>query len=213
MPEAVAAAGSGVLELVGAGAVVLAQVVLLVAIPIAYGYAGVALIRLLANRDYWTIPPVARLSLLAGLLMGVALLLSSPQAYKYDPNEIFVDGGYWNVDLGTFLAERANVLSYGVDGLIDRLTRPHRFDGFDLFVTAIFGMLLAAVALLLRYFRGGDRWRALAASLAAFVWAAYMAIYLIALTCYVLYKLNFWSVLLVTLVLQVFRHRRRHRGH
>lgn len=205
--------GGGVLDVLAALAVVLAQAMLLAAIPVAYGYAGVALIRLLANRDYWSIPLAIRLGMLAGLMAGAALLIASPIAYLYDPNEIFLDQGYWNIGVGEFLADRANPLAYGFDSLFARLARPHPFDLFDLYVVLTGGLLLFALGLCVAYFRGIDRLRALAATLTAFLWAAYMAVYLIAVLCLLLFKLNFWSIAVAILLIQFFRGRTHARSH
>ena len=182
-----------------AGAVFLGVPVALIGIA-RYG------IRQVAEPEYVQIPLLIKLTVTAGLILGVGLLAAVARPEYYYLEQVLRVGGVWDLSLGEFLRYRVNPLRLDLGALIDEL----RFDDprGNLAVLFLTPVLLALVMVVACY----HYWEPLAAttcalvSLGAIVIVAYVVFYLACGTLWLANLLNFWALLVILVLYQWRKH-------
>jgi hypothetical protein len=163
-------------------------------------------IRQVAEPEYIEIPLLIKLTVTAGLILGVALLAAVARPEYYYLEQVLRVGGVWDLSLGEFLRYRVNPLRLDLGALIDEL----RFDDprGNLAVLFLTPALLALVMVVACY----RFWEPLAAttcvlvSLGAIVIVAYVVFYLACGALWVANLLNFWTLLVILALYQWRNH-------
>lgn len=150
-------------------------------------------------------PGIEALSLVSGIYFGLVLFAGNMPDGVLTLEQIFQDGGPWDLSLGSFLAERANPFSYSLSPIVDQIYAAdgslHGDPGIYLFA------LVALSAVVGPYIRWRGR-RALAngmRNLLIVLWGTYATIYLLALLFWILNILNFWTFFFVVAIVQYIR--------
>jgi hypothetical protein len=184
----------------------LAAGAVLLGIPIVL--AGIAHygIRQVAEPEYVQVPLLIKLTVTAGMILGVGLLaaVARPEYYMLE-NVLRVDGP-WNLDVTRFLSVRVNPLELDVTALVDRI----RYDDPTGNLAILFGApaLLAAVMVVACYVY----WRPLPAtvcalvSLIAIAITAYVVFYLVCGALWLGHLLSFWMLLILAILIQRRKH-------
>ena len=170
--------------------------------------AGIARygIRQVAAPEYIQIPLLIKLTVTAGLILGVGLLAAVARPEHYVLEQVLRVSGPWDLSIGEFLRDRVNPLRLDLGGVIDAL----RFDDPRGNLAVLFATpaILAAVMVLACY----GYWQPLAGttcalvSLGAIVIIAYVVFYLVCGALWTANLLNFWALLIVMLLYQWRRH-------
>jgi hypothetical protein len=182
-----------------AGAVFLGVPVALIGIA-RYGILQVA------EPGYTEIPLLLKLTVTAGLILGVGLLAAIARPEYYLLEQVLRVGGPWDLSLGEFLRHRVSPLQLNLGAVIDtlRFADPRR----NLAVLFLTPATLAAVMVLACY----RFWPPLAAtisalvSLGAIVIVAYVVFYLACGVLWLANLLNFWALLVILVLYQWRRH-------
>jgi hypothetical protein len=162
--------------------------------------------REVAEPEYVQIPLLLKLTITAGLILGVGLLVAVARPEYYHLEQVLRVDGPWSLSLGEFLSHRVNPLNLDLEAVIDRI----RFDDPAGNLAVLFGTpaLLAAVAAAACY----GYWPPLPAtisalvSLAAVVLVAYVVFYLACGVLWLGHELNFWALLIVMVLFQWRKH-------
>lgn len=213
----------------------LAQLALVVLIPLFYGRIGDIALSRFRNHEYIAIPVLVRVSHLNGVMLGLALLYFSPHAAQYNVERVFTDPGPWSLNFTVFLSERVNPLTYSWAPMIDAV----RHEGASLTlriymsVSVLFLVLVCVLSfvfwppmLLDQMISGSEtpkrRWatimaglwppadalRSIVVSFGATLWSIYLTIYLINTLYWGMNLMNFWFLLLVAFIYQNYRYAR-----
>jgi hypothetical protein len=163
-------------------------------------------IRQVAEPEYVQIPLLIKLTVTAGLILGVGLLAAVARPEYYLLEQVFRVGGPWDLSLGEFLRYRVSPLRLDVEAVIDELRfGDPRGNLAVLFLTPVILALVMVVACY-RY------WEPLAAttcalvSLGAIVIVAYVVFYLACGALWVANLLNFWALLVILALYQWRKH-------
>lgn len=155
---------------------------------------------------YFAVPGLARLSFFSGVIFGGALLYVNhdPKYYYFD--NVFAEGGPWDLSFFEFFIVWLNPLRYSPLTLWDRVSALNIHDtltGF--FITSVlFGV--AAVAAAAVYFRRQFH-IAMFNNFAVWLWSAALAIYVACAIAWTLNVMNFWAVVAAFMFI---RHRAIH---
>ena len=163
-------------------------------------------IRHVAEPEYVQIPLLIKLTVTAGLILGVGLLAAVARPEYYLLEQVLRVDGPWSLSLTEFLSLRVNPLALDVGAVVDRI----RYDDPTGNLAILFGApaLLAAVMVVACYVY----WQPLPAttcalvSLAAIAIAAYVVFYLVCGALWLGNLLNFWALLLVLVLIQRRKH-------
>lgn len=157
----------------------------------------------LAPDDYHDVPMVQRLAVFAGLLFAVGIVLGGPTARSYAESRLFALGGPWDLALGEFLVQRI-VVPLQITRDIARQVA----DGqWRVIYPAATGLVLAVASAFLafRFWRGTLATRAALGTLILAFGIAVIAFYVAEATLWLVHKLNFWALAVLTVLYQ--RHR------
>jgi hypothetical protein len=163
-------------------------------------------IRQVAEPEYIEIPLLIKLTVTAGLILGVGLLAAVARPEYYLLEQVLRTGGPWDLSLGEFLRYRVSPVQLDVGAVLDTL----RFDDPRRNIAVLFltPAILAAVMTLACY----RYWQPLAAticalvSLGAIVIVAYVVFYLACGALWLANLLNFWALLVILALYQWRRH-------
>jgi len=163
-------------------------------------------IRQVAEPEYVEIPLLIKLTVTAGLILGVGLLAVVARPEYYYLEQVLRVGGPWDLSLGEFLRYRVSPLRLDVGAVIDEL----RFDDprRNLAVLFLAPAILALVMVVACY----RYWQPLAAttcalvSLGAIVIVAYVVFYLACGALWMANLLNFWALLVILVLYQWRKH-------
>jgi hypothetical protein len=170
--------------------------------------AGVARygIRQVAAPEYIQIPLLIKLTVTAGLILGVGLLAAVARPDYYLVEQVLRVNGPWDLSLGEFLRYRVNPLRLDLGGVIDAL----RFDDPRGNLAILFATpAILAVVMVIACF---GYWQPHAAavcalvSLGAIVIIAYVVFYLVCGVLWIANLFNFWALLIIMLMYQWRRH-------
>lgn len=197
--------GGGTLDIGAIGHVVaawLAAGAILLGVPIAL--AGIAHygIRHVAAPEYEQIPLLNKLTVIAGLILGVGVLAAVARPEYYTLEHVWRVDGPWSLNLTDFLKYRVNPMVLDLEAVVDRV----RFGDPAGNLAILFGApaLLAAVMVVACYLY----WRPLPAtscalvSLVAIAITAYVVFYLVCSALWLGNRLNFWALLLLAFLIQ-----------
>jgi hypothetical protein len=159
-----------------------------------------------AEPEYMEIPLLIKLTVTAGLILGVGLLAAVARPEYYFLEQVLRVGGPWDLSLGEFLRYRVSPLQLDVGAIIDTL----RFDDprRNLAILFLTPAILASVMVLACY----GYWQPLAAttcalvSLGAIVIVAYVVFYLACGVLWIANLLNFWALLVILVLYQWRKH-------
>jgi hypothetical protein len=163
-------------------------------------------IRQVAEPEYVQIPLLLKLTITAGLLLGVGVLVALARPEYYLLEQVLRVGGPWDLSLGEFLRYRVSPVRLDVGAVVEAL----RFDDprRNLAVLFLAPAILAAVLVVACY----RYWEPLAAtscalvSLAAIVIIAYVVFYLACGVLWIANLLNFWALLVILALYQWRKH-------
>jgi hypothetical protein len=150
-------------------------------------------------------PGIEVLAVASGIYFGLVLFVGNMPAGYLTLELIFQDGGPWDLTLVSFLTERANPFAYSLAPIFEHIYAEegtfHVHPGLHLFsVTAV-------VVVVGPYLRWRNR-RALAngmRNLLILLWGAYATVYLMGLLFWMFNIFNFWTFLLVVVIVQLIR--------
>ncbi|MBI1774042.1 MAG: hypothetical protein HYR63_01720 [Proteobacteria bacterium] len=185
----------------------LLQLALVLALPIAVGELGWAVLRSIAPSDFWRVPAVVAPSKCLGVILGIILITSRYDSRLFDLHLLFVSESPWNLSLSGFLAERVNPLNYGIGSIVQRLATEGSHG------LLVFGLVAAAVLFIAIAAGPFFFWPAPIAAMAGLTGlllsavAAYLTIYLVCLALWTVHLLNFWSIALLIVLFQYYRQR------
>ncbi len=162
----------------------------------------------LAPHDYHDVPMVQRLAVIAGLLFAIGVVLGGPTARAYAEARLFAIGGPWDLAFGEFLLQRI-VVPFGVAGEIARKAAGGQW---RIIYPAATGLVLAAVSTFLafRFWRGAMASRAALGTLILAFGVAVIAFYVAETTLWLVHKLNFWALAVLTVLYQRHRNAQGH---
>jgi hypothetical protein len=187
----------------------LLQPVVAIGLPIVVGEIGWFILRLIGPSDFWRVPAITRPAKLLGLIIGiVALSTVHEEARFFDLHLLFVPESPWNVSLWTFLAERVNPLVY-IDPF-RRVMQLPRIAALDAGLIAILALAAWVIVAPLYFWRRAILPAAPLAAIAGLLFAllfAYLTIYMVCLGLWTLHLLNFWSLAVLIVLFQYYRHR------
>lgn len=162
----------------------------------------------LAPDDYHDVPMVQRLAVIAGLLFAVGVVLGGPTASSYAESRMFEIGGPWDLAFGEFLLRRI-VAPFQIAGEIAWKVA----DGqWRIIYPAATGLVLAVASAFLafRFWRGARASRAAVGTLILAFGVAIIAFYVAETTLWLVHKLNFWSLAVLTVLYQRHRNAQGH---
>lgn len=186
-------------------AALMLQVATLVLVPVVPIAIGSRLVNRFHDAHTSLSPGIEVLSLVSGIYLGFVLFAGNMPAGYLTLEQIFQEGGPWDLTLGGFLAERANPFSYSLSPIFENIYadggRLHLNPGLHFFFLASVFVVVGP------YIRWRNR-RALAngmKNLLIVLWGAYATVYLHGLLFWVLNIFNFWTFLLVVVIVQFIR--------
>jgi hypothetical protein len=194
---------AGIMSVIGrplaAGAIFVGLPVMLIGVA-RYG------IRQVVAPEYIQIPLLIKLTVTAGLILGVGLLAAVARPDYYHVEQVLGVGGPWDLSIGEFLRYRVNPLRLDLGAVIDAL----RFDDPRGNLAILFATpaILTAIMIIACF----GYWQPLAAaicalvSLGAIVIIAYVVFYLVCGALWIANLFNFWALLIIMLMYQWRRH-------
>jgi hypothetical protein len=175
-------------------------------VPIALiGIARYA-IHQVAEPEYLEIPLLIKLTVTAGMILGVGLLAALARPEYHHLEQVLRVGGPWDLSLGEFLRYRVSPLKLDIEEIIEllRYDDPRR----NLAVLFLTPAILATILVIACY----RFWQPLAAttsalvSLGAIVIVAYVVFYLVCGVLWIANLLNFWALLVILALYQWRKH-------
>lgn len=164
-----------------------------------------AIYALLAPEDAEAVPLFHSLALACGACAGVVLMLAAPHFAEFALHRIFAADAIWSAGLRDFLflyaLPRGESYRAGADAL----------GGNGKALPMIIAWLaVAALAsgllLVLRWWRGNARLRAMLAFLVIAAWTALLLYYGVNLLAWALAQLSFWAILIALVAFQRWRY-------
>lgn len=166
---------------------------------------GSAQYALLAPRDAEAVPLFHSLALACGACTGLAFLLAAPHFAELAPDRLFAADAVWSVSLWDFLSRYALPSGQGIRGAGNALLG--HGDEVQMIVGWLaIGMLASGLLLVLRWWQGIARIRAMLAFLAMAAWTALLLDYAINLLAWALAQLSFWTLLIALFAFQRWRY-------
>ena len=179
-------------------------------IPIATVTVVAEMVEALKPRWYHAVPVMRRSALSAGLLLPAAILWATPGGEVYAPDRIFSIDGPWNLGFLEMLETRWAPYLQQVPAVY-----LHAYDA-PFWVRAVISLhallILAAVLLPFRVWPPVEAARAVLCGLLIFVTAAFVALYVVCASYWLLHQFSFWIVAALGLLFQRFRLHREHRA-
>lgn len=181
-----------------------------VLVPIAVVTVVAELVDALKPPWYHAVPAMRRVALGSGILLPAAILWATPGGEVYAPDRVFSVDGPWN--LGFLEMLRARLLPY-LDHVPDVYLNAYDAPLWVRVAISLHVLLLLAAALMpFRLWPPREAARAVVCGLLIAVTAAFVALYAICTSYWLLHQLSFWVVALVGLLYQRFRNHRWHRA-
>lgn len=176
--------------------------IVLLGVPVAL--AGIAHygIRQVAEPEYRQIPLLIKLTVTAGLILGVGLLAAVARPEYYLLEHVLSVDGPWSLDLAEFLSLRVNPLALDVGAVIDRIRYGDPTGNLAILFGAPALLALVLVVACYVYWRPGPATTCALASLAAIAITAYVVFYLVCGVLWLGNLLNFWALLLLAVLIQ-----------
>jgi hypothetical protein len=163
-------------------------------------------IRQVAEPEYVEIPLLIKLTVTAGLILGVGLLAVVARPEYYYLEQVLRVGGPWDLSLGEFLRHRVNPLQLDVAAVIDtlRFGDPRRNLAVLFLTPAILASVMVAACY--RFWHAPAATTCALVSLGAIVIVAYVVFYLACGALWIANLLNFWALLVILVLYQWRKH-------
>ena len=187
----------------------LLKVLAVLLFPIAIAAVSERFVLLVADKEFKTVPILMHLAKLHGLLVGAALIYTNFSGRYFDLERLFMTDSPWNISFAEFLLERGNVFTYAVTPFVDLLADPSANLEILAFGIALVTVPAICVGIALRVWPPPIAWRAIVACGIMAVTTVWMTVYLVALTFWGLYLLNFWALAIIA---AYYQYRRYHNG-
>lgn len=158
-----------------------------------------------ARREFFQVPLFFLLGKLLGAAIGAAFLIEQYQRQYFDLGRFFQPDSAWNISIWQFLGERANPFVYAPFASLDAV-----LSGAIAKALLLLGLAVMIGAIVVAAFRIWSPWdasRSVGLTLVFALWIGYMILFGVSLIFWLLFWLNVWSLLVVAVVLQHFRHR------
>ncbi len=166
---------------------------------------GSAMYALLAPEDAEAVPLFHSLALACGACTGVVLLLAAPHFAEFAPHRIFAADAIWWVGLREFLFLYALPCGRSFRGAAGALAG--NGEALPLVIAWLAIAALASASLLvLRWWRGMARLRAMLAFLVIAAWTALLLDYGVNLLAWALAQLSFWAIPIALVAFQRWRY-------
>lgn len=194
--------------------VIQSAVVAMLAAVAAVGIAVIAIALLwgvvgrIAPHDYHDVPMMQRLAVIAGLLIAAGLVMGGPTAHSYAESRLFAVGGPWDLSLGEFLTQRIAV-PYQVARDVGRQVADGQWRTIYALATGL-ALAIATPLLALRFWRGAAGPRAALATFILALGITLIAFYIAEATLWLVHKLNFWALAVLTVLYQRHRNAQGH---
>jgi hypothetical protein len=186
-------------------AVLVLHIAALTLVPVAPIALGSRLINRFHDARLGLSPGIEVLSLLSGIYFGLVLFAGNLPEGNLTLEQIFRDGGPWDLSLGSFLAERVNPFLYSLAPITEYFEAvdgwPQVHPGLQFFTVAALFVVIGPYA----------RWRGRRAlangmrNLLILLWGVYATIYFLSLALWLLNIFNFWTLLTVVVIVQLIR--------
>ena len=163
-----------------------------------------------ASDDFKTVPILQHLSKLHGLVIGGALIYTNFSGRYFDLEKLFLTDSPWSISFRAFITERSNVFSYSLEPILSGLAHPNVHPELAAVCIAAFLLPVICAAFAFKLWPAPIAWRALAACAIQSLLTVWATVYLVALTFWGLYLLNFWALALIA---AYYQYRRYHTGH
>ena len=161
-------------------------------------------------RGYWHVPIVTRPAVVAGALLGWAVLYASPNSPSFRISAIFEVEGPWDLPWTSFLRHRADPALYGYDALLPVIQSPDAHPLLALVVLAISGLLVLAIVAAFLYLRDLDLVVGLVGIAFLCLFSQAVTVYATALLAYAFNTFNFWAAAVALAVVQYYRKAASH---
>lgn len=159
-------------------------------------------IRQVAEPEYVQIPLLIKLTVTAGLILGVGFLTAVARPEFYVLEQIVRVDGPWSLSLGEFLRYRVNPLELNVVALIDAIRLEHPRGNLAVLFGAPAVLALAMVVACYLYWQWPSATICALVSLVAIAIVAYVTFYLVCGALWIVNELNFWVLLLIAVLYQ-----------
>ncbi|NQW01878.1 MAG: hypothetical protein HQ483_19390 [Rhodospirillales bacterium] len=194
------------------------NLILLTALAVAKGAALLAIplvltsflwrgVTWLAPTGFAEVPIVYTFARFVGLSLGFALIYAHNGGLYFDMHRMFLPDSVWNTTFQEFLVDRVNPLHFGPDKIINHLGLEGANLLFSLMIALLALILAVAIGSCFRIWWGLEALRAALAAIGISLWLGYMTIYTMSLLFWLIYLFNFWTFLLLALVVQYYRRR------
>lgn len=161
-------------------------------------------------RGYWHVPIVTRPPVVAGALLGWAVLYASPNSPSFRIAAIFEVQGPWDLPWTAFLRYRADPALYGYDALLPVIQSPDAHPFLALLLLVISGLLIVALVSAFLYLRDLDLAVGLVGIAFLCLFSQAVTVYVTALMAYAFNTFNFWAAAVALAVLQYYRKAAAH---
>ena len=161
-------------------------------------------------RGYWHVPIVTRPAVVAGVLLGWAVLYANPHSPSFRISAIFEVGGVWDLPWTFFLQYRADPALYGYDALLPVIQSPDIAPILALVMLGITILLGISIIAALVYLKGIDLAAGLVGIVFLCLFSQVVTVYAITLVAYTFNTLNFWAAAVALVILQYYRKAAAH---
>ena len=134
-------------------------------------------LRMPAIREFAQIPLLAKLTVGAGLVLGVAVACIAAKPELVRPAQIFATPGPWDITFVEFLRYRVNPLAFDYAGAARAIRSGGLFGGLALSLLLVAGALTAAIAICIRVWYIREAMLASALCLLTVLCTAYLVVY------------------------------------
>ena len=171
---------------------------MIITIPLALWRLCAVLVKVLVDDTFAEVPAFGRLSILLGLILGAMLLMSMP-GHEWRMSSFYAQGGFWSLDLSSFLRLRVNPITMHYVELGYRIKEGNL--GYVLSAALIMILITSIIffAFTITETRRRQRLRIFSASTAVAIFTAWVVVYITCALLWSLHSLNFWAIFLLIL--------------
>jgi len=159
-----------------------------------------------ARREFFQVPMFFLLAKVLGCAIGAALIYEQYQRHYFDIARLFVPESPWNITVWQFLVERTNPFSYAPIATGDSAFVPGATATLVLLgaIAATLGLICVAA---FRVWPANDAWRSVGLTIGFALWFGYLILFGVSLLFWLLFWMNIWTLLVIAILIQQFRHR------
>lgn len=179
-------------------------------LPVAVAVVADRFVQLAAEHEFKTVPILQHLSKLHGIAIGGVLIYTNFSGRYFDLERLFMTDSPWSIPFTEFVTVRSNMFAYALAPFFERLAQPDANPEILAAAIALAVLPAACIAVAFRLWPASTAWRAIFACGVRAIATAWMTVYLVALTFWGLYLLNFWALAFIA---AYYQYRRYHTGH